>query len=67
MSRDSGAVTVRYKLTPQELSDLNAGFDLFMTVLTMGKKLQPIMPFVDDMKNPVVAKAICEDWRQFVG
>jgi len=66
MSRDSGAVTVRYKLSPDELDKLNNGFDLFLTVLTMGKQLQPIMPFVDDVKSPTTARDMCEDWRQFV-
>lgn len=67
MSRDSGAATFRYKLSSEELDKLNAGFDLFLTVLTYGKALQPIMLYVDDVKNAVTAKAICEDWRQFVG
>lgn len=67
LSRDNGAVTMRYKLSPDELDKLNCGHDLFLTVLTMGKQLQPIMPFVDDAKHPTTARDMCENWKQFVG
>jgi hypothetical protein len=66
-SSDGNAIIVRYKLSPNELDRLNEGSDLFLTVLTMGKPLQPIMPFVDDAKHPTTARDMCENWRQFIG
>ncbi len=67
VSRDGNAIMVRYKFSPNELDRLNEGSDLFLTVLTMGKPLQPLMPFVNDAKHPTTALDMCENWRQFVG
>lgn len=67
MSADGGAVTMRYKLSEEELDALNHGSDVFLTVITMGKPLQPIMAYVNNAEYPTTAKEICEDWRQFVG
>ncbi len=67
LSLDSGAVTMRYKISPEELDKLNHGSDLFLTVMTIGKQLQPIMLFVDNAEYPTTALKMCEDWKQFVG
>ena len=67
LSRDGNAVTIRYKLSPLELDKLNHGSDVFLTVLTMGGSIPPLMPFVNDAKHPTTARDMCENWRQFVG
>ena len=66
-TREGNANTVRYKLSRNELDRLNEGSDLFLTVITMGEPLQPLMPFVNDAKHPTTARDMCENWKQFVG
>lgn len=60
-SPDGNAVLFRYKVSPEELEALKNGGSIFIQVLTFGKVLQPIMPYVE-FPESFEPKRMLVDW-----